>query len=184
MTTKVKIKNTKLSLILGDIVLQKTDAIVNPANTSLMGGGGVDGAIHRAGGKTILFECEQIIRRIGKLNPGQAVITGGGNLKARYIVHTVGPVWYGGSRNEDVVLASSYRESLRLASSYGITSISFPSISTGAYRYPVQLAAKVAINTTLSFLNEETTSLLGINFVLFDENTFNTYATAIDNVIA
>jgi O-acetyl-ADP-ribose deacetylase (regulator of RNase III) len=131
------VNGVTLSVILGDITLQETDAIVNAANSGLMGGGGVDGAIHRAGGPVILEECRRIVARQGRLPEGQAVITAGGRLKARYVIHTVGPVWRGGDRGEADILASAYRESLRTAAEHGLTSVSFPSISTGVYGYPV-----------------------------------------------
>jgi len=179
---EVIIKQTKLSVVQGDITAQSTDAIVNAANSSLMGGGGVDGAIHRAGGTAILEECKQIVARQGRLPTGQAVITTGGNLKARYVIHTVGPVWHGGSRNEADLLASAYRESLKLTSEKNLSSVSFPSISTGAYGYPVAEAAKVAINTVASFLKEETTSLKDVVFVLFDTRTYEAYSSALGEV--
>jgi len=179
---EVVIKQTRLSVTQGDITVQSTDAIVNAANSSLMGGGGVDGAIHRAGGPAILEECKQIVAQQGRLPTGQAVITTGGNLKAKYVIHTVGPVWYGGSRNEADRLASAYRESLKLASEKNLGSISFPSISTGAYGYPVADAAMVAINTVVSFLREETTSLKDVVFVLFDSRTYEAYSSALGEV--
>src|SRR4030043_444356 len=123
------VNQSKLSIIQGDITRQATDAIVNAANSSLMGGGGVDGAIHRAGGSAILNECRQIVSRIGRLDTGKAVITTGGDLEAKYVIHTVGPVWHGGNRGEAELLASAYRESLKLATDYKLKSISFPSIS-------------------------------------------------------
>jgi len=140
------INQTKLSIIQGDITRQATDAIVNAANSSLMGGGGVDGAIHRAGGPAILEECKQIVSRQGRLPAGKAVITTGGNLKAKKVIHTVGPIWHGGSRNEAVLLESAYMECLKVATDHKLASISFPSISTGAYGYPCCLAYWVAIS--------------------------------------
>ena len=178
-TQEVIIKQARLSVAQGDITGQSTDAIVNAANSSLMGGGGVDGAIHRAGGSAILEECRQIVAVQGRLPTGQAVITTGGNLKAKYVIHTVGPVWHGGSRNEADLLASAYRESLKLASEKNLGSISFPSISTGAYGYPVAEAARVAVNTVVSFLKEEATSLKDVVFVLFDSRTYEAYASAL-----
>ena len=180
---EVIIKQTRLSVTQGDITGQSTDAIVNAANPSLMGGGGVDGAIHRAGGPAILEECKQIVARQGRLPTGQAVITTGGNLKARYVIHTVGPVWHGGSRGEADLLASAYRESLKLTSEKNLSSVSFPSISTGAYGYPVAEAARVAINTVVSFLREETTSLKDVVFVLFDSRTYEAYSSALGEVV-
>ncbi|MFC2004580.1 macro domain-containing protein [Chloroflexota bacterium] len=138
--TEISINQSKLSIIQGDITSQVTDAIVNAANSSLMGGGGVDGAIHRAGGPAILEECKQIVAKQGRLPTGQAVITTGGNLKARYVIHTVGPIWHRGDKGEPELLASAYRESLKVAVENNLSSISFPSISTGAYGYPVNQA--------------------------------------------
>jgi O-acetyl-ADP-ribose deacetylase (regulator of RNase III) len=176
------IGNTKIALIQGDITKQTTDAIVNAANSSLMGGGGVDGAIHDAGGSTILEECKKIISRIGKLDPGNAVITTGGNLKVKYVIHTVGPVWHGGRYNEPDILASAYIESLKLAVGYKLGSISFPSISTGAYRYPVSEAAELAIKTVVDFLRKNNTPVKEIVFVLYDAGTYRAYSTALVNL--
>ena len=152
----------------GDITKQTTDAIVNAVNSSLMGGGGVDGAIHRAGGSTILEQCKQIVVKQGRLPTGKAVITTGGNLPAKYVIHTVRPYWQGGISNEAQVLASCYKESLKIAEAKKLSSISFPSISTGAYRYPFDQAAKVALETVISFLKEEAVSLKEVRLVLFD----------------
>lgn len=170
------IDKTKLGLIQGDITKQVTDAIVNAANSSLMGGGGVDGAIHRAGGSAILNECRQIVSRIGRLDTGKAVITTGGDLEAKYVIHTVGPVWHGGNRGEAELLASAYRESLKLATDYKLKSISFPSISTGAYSYPVSEAAEVALNTVIAFLRDGLTFLQEVVFVLYDSRTYHAYS--------
>jgi len=175
------IGNTKLSIFRGDIIEQTTEAIVNAANSSLMGGGGVDGAIHRAGGPAILDECRHIVARQGRLPTGEVVITGGGNLKARFVIHTVGPVWHGGNCGEDELLANAYRESLRVAVENGVQSISFPSISTGAYGYPVERAARVAINTMISFMKEDD-RLTEVVVVLFDERTLRSYITALEEI--
>ncbi len=175
LSSEVIINQAKLSIIQGDITRQATDAIVNAANSSLMGGGGVDGAIHRAGGLAILEECKQIVARQGRLPTGKAVITTGGNLKVSFVIHTVGPVWYGGDKGESDLLASAYRESLKLAAEKGLSSISFPSISTGAYGYPVDKAAEVAIKTVTDFLREQVTSIKEVVFVLFDSVTFAAY---------
>lgn len=172
---KITINNVTISMVQGDITKQTTDAIVNAANSTLMGGGGVDGAIHRAGGPKILEECKKIIAQIGKLPPGQAVITNAGNLNAKYVTHTVGPVWYGGSKDKPGLLAGAYRESLKLAEEMDLKSISFPSISTGAYRYPLDQAAKIAIETVVKFTKEEARSVNEIVFVLFDERTYAAY---------
>lgn len=181
---QVTINQAKLVIMKGDITQQATDAIVNAANSSLMGGGGVDGAIHRAGGPAILEECKQIVSRQGRLPTGKAVITTGGNLKAKYVIHTVGPVWGGGNRGEAELLGSAYRESLRLAAENNLTSVSFPSISTGAYGYPVDEAAKVALGAVISFLRGVTTSVNEVVFVLFDSRTFEAYVSALKDVTA
>jgi O-acetyl-ADP-ribose deacetylase (regulator of RNase III) len=176
---ELKVNKTKLSTIQGDITKQATDAIVNAANPSLMGGGGVDGAIHRAGGPAILDECNKIVARQGRLPTGQAVITTGGNLKARFVIHAVGPIWHGGSGNEGELLRSAYYECLKLAAQNRLASISFPSISTGAYGYPVAEAAKIAVSTVISFLKEQPTSLEEVVFVLFDSRTHQSYLSAL-----
>ncbi len=175
------INQAMLYIIQGDITRQTTDAIVNAANSSLMGGGGVDGAIHRAGGPAILEECKQIVSRQGRLPTGKAVITTGGNLKTKHVIHTVGPIWHGGSQGEAELLASAYRESLKLAAENNLSSISFPSISTGAYGYPVDEASRVALKTVTSFLSE-TTSIKEVVFVLFDVRTLDTYASALQKI--
>jgi len=172
---ELTINKTRLSIVQGDITTQATDAIVNAANPSLMGGGGVDGAIHRAGGPAILEECRQIRAERGRLPTGQAVITTGGKLKARHVIHTVGPVWHGGGQGEADLLASAYRESLKLAVERGLRSISFPSISTGVYGYPVEPAARVALQTVIDFLGQDE-SLAEVVFVLFDSATHRIYA--------
>ncbi len=179
---EVRIDQARLSLIQGDITTQDTDAIVNAANSSLMGGGGVDGAIHRAGGPAILEECKRIVDRQGRLPTGNAVITTGGNLKARFVIHTVGPIWYGGKKGEPGLLASAYRESLKLAAENNLTSVSFPSISTGAYGYPIAQAAGVAIATVASFLKTKPTSVREVVFVLFDSATFQSYQSALGEI--
>jgi O-acetyl-ADP-ribose deacetylase (regulator of RNase III) len=174
---EVTINKTKVSIIQGDITKQDTDAIVNAANSSLMGGGGVDGAIHRAGGPAILEECKKIVAQQGRLPTGKAVITTGGNLKARYVIHTVGPVWHGGG-NESELLKSAYYECLKVATENKLASVSFPSISTGAYGYPVDEAARIAASTVSSFLKEQVTSLKEVVFVLFDSRTYQSYLSA------
>jgi O-acetyl-ADP-ribose deacetylase (regulator of RNase III) len=176
---EVTVNKTKVSMIQGDITKQATDAIVNAANSSLMGGGGVDGAIHRAGGSAILEECKKIVARQGRLPAGQAVITTGGNLKARYVIHTVGPIWRGGGGNEAALLKSAYYECLKAATENKIASVSFPSISTGAYGYPVDEAAEIAAGTVISFLEEQATSLEKVVFVLFDSRTYQSYCSAL-----
>jgi O-acetyl-ADP-ribose deacetylase (regulator of RNase III) len=180
---EVTINKTKVSIIQGDITKQATDAIVNAANSSLMGGGGVDGAIHRAGGPAILEECKKIVANQGRLPTGKAVITTGGNLKAQYVIHTVGPIWHGGSKNESELLKSAYFECLKLATENKLASVSFPSISTGAYGYPVDEAARIAASTVLSFLKEQATSLEEVVFVLFDSRTHESYLSAFQGAI-
>lgn len=181
--TEVTINQVKLRIIQGDITKQSTDAIVNAANPSLMGGGGVDGAIHRAGGPAILDECKQIVSRQGRLPTGKAVITTGGNLKAKYVIHTVGPIWHGGNKGEPELLASAYQESLKVAAENNLNSISFPSISTGAYGYPVSKASKLAIDAVITFfLSHSTTSLKEAVFVLFDSQTFGAYSSALREI--
>ena len=179
---EVTINKTKVSITQGDITKQATDAIVNAANPSLMGGGGVDGAIHRAGGPAILEECKKIVANQGRLPTGKAVITTGGNLKARHVIHTVGPIWHGGIKNESELLKSAYYECLKVATENKLASVSFPSISTGAYGYPVDEAARIAVNTVLSFLKEQATSLKEVVFVLFDSRTYESYSSAFQEV--
>ncbi len=176
------VKQAKLSVVQGDITHQATDAIVNAANSGLMGGGGVDGAIHHAGGPAILEECKQIVARQGRLPAGQAVITTAGNMKAGHVIHTVGPIWHGGSQGEPELLASAYRESLKLAAESNLSSISFPSISTGAYGYPVDKAARIALKTVVSFLSK-TTSIKEVIFVLFDNRTLEAYADTLWDIM-
>ncbi len=180
---EITINQTRLSIIRGDITEQAAAAIVNAANSSLMGGGGVDGAIHRAGGPAILEECQQIVSRQGRLPTGQAVITTGGNLRAKYVIHTVGPVWQGGDRGEAGLLESAYRQSLRLAAEKRLGSIAFPSISTGAYGYPVDKAARVALEAVSSLLKERVTSIKEVVFVLFDSRTLEAYSRALKQIM-
>jgi O-acetyl-ADP-ribose deacetylase len=175
------VNKAKISVVQEDITRQTTDAIVNAANSSLMGGGGVDGAIHRVGGGAILEECIQIVARQGHLPTGQAVITTAGNMKAKHVIHTVGPIWHGGTQNEPMLLASAHRESLKLAAANKLTSISFPSISTGAYGYPVEKAAIIALKEVVTFL-QQTTSISEVVFVLFDARTFDAYKKALEDV--
>jgi O-acetyl-ADP-ribose deacetylase (regulator of RNase III) len=177
------VNRTRLSIIRGDITTQATDAIVNAANPGLMGGGGVDGAIHRAGGSAILEECKQIVAKQGRLPTGKAVITSGGNLTAKHVIHTVGPIWQGGNKGEAALLESAYIESLKLAAEHNLTSVSFPSISTGAYGYPVAEASRVAIKAVVSFLREQLTPIKEVVFVLFDPKTYEAYASALEEVV-
>jgi O-acetyl-ADP-ribose deacetylase (regulator of RNase III) len=165
-----------LQLIKGDITDIEADAIVNAANSSLMGGGGVDGAIHRKGGPKILEECKRIraTEWPDGLPTGKAVITSGGNLKAKYVIHTVGPVWLGGFHVEAELLKQAYKNSLKLAVAKGVKTIAFPSISTGAYGYPVEDASQIAVRTVKEFLEKED-KLERVVFVLFSENDFQVY---------
>jgi O-acetyl-ADP-ribose deacetylase (regulator of RNase III) len=161
----------------GDITRQRTDAIVNAANSSLLGGGGVDGAIHRAGGPAILDACREIVGRIGRLPAGQAVATPGGRLPARYVIHTVGPIWSGGEQREPEALASCHRESIRIADELQLSSIAFPAISTGAYGYPVDQASQVAISSAAEAL-KKAAHVREVRFVLFNSETFIRYSDA------
>lgn len=168
---ELRVGKSKLMIAEGDITREETDAIVNAANSGLRGGGGVDGAIHRAGGPAIMEEC----RNIGSCPTGQAVITTGGNLKAKYVIHTVGPVWSGGNRNEAALLRSAYLESLKLATKKGIKSLSFPAISAGAYGYPLNMAARIALKTAIDYLSDNPDIEL-VRFVLFGKTTYDVFA--------
>ena len=163
-----------IELIKGDITKLKVDAIVNAANSGLMGGGGVDGAIHRAGGPAILEECRKIVAKQGGCKTGEAVITTGGDLPAKYVIHTVGPVWNGGKKNEPTLLANCYKNSLNLAVQNNLSSIAFPNISTGIYGYPKKEAAEIAINTVSEFLKQND-FINKVYFVCFDEENYNYY---------
>ena len=175
-----KIGKTKLSLIRGDITLQETEAIVNAANTSLLGGGGVDGAIHRAGGPKILEECKGIRAKQKGCLTGEAVITTGGNMATEYVIHTVGPVWSGGNLNEEQLLRNAYYNSLNLAKRNNIKSVSFPSISTGVYRFPIDKAARIALATVKEFILEY--NFAEVRFVLFSERDLQIYEGALRKV--
>jgi O-acetyl-ADP-ribose deacetylase len=166
----------QISIIIGDITRQETEAIVNAANTSLLGGGGVDGAIHRAAGKELLEEC----KTLNGCPTGEAKISKGYNLKAKYVIHTVGPVWNGGKYGEKEKLASCYKNSLALAEKNKIRSISFPSISTGVYRFPVAEASKIALKEIKDFLKQKST-IEKVVIVCFDEKTFEAYVRANKN---
>lgn len=177
------VNKTQLALVMGDITEQASDAIVNAANPTLMGGGGVDGAIHRVGGPVILEECKAIRGRLGTLLPtGGAVITSGGNLKAKHVIHTVGPIWHDGKRGEPGLLGDAYRNSLTLAAKEGMASIAFPSISTGAYGYPVEQAARVAVRAVVDFLKDHA-ELGRVVFVLHDRQTLEVYEDALKKVM-
>jgi O-acetyl-ADP-ribose deacetylase len=164
-----------------DITKETTEAIVNAANSSLLGGGGVDGAIHRAGGPSILEECRRIVAKIGNLPAGKAAMTTGGRLPAKYVVHTVGPVYRGGRQNEAATLASCYRECIRVADDHGIRSLAFPSISTGAFGYPVPEAAAIAVRTIVETLSS-CAHLDQVRFVLFDAATCNAYVRSAEKL--
>lgn len=166
-----------ITLKTGDITHESVDAIVNAANSSLMGGGGVDGAIHRAGGSAILDDCKRIRQQRGPLPPGQAVATTGGRLLARHVIHTVGPIWQGGNSGEAQTLASCYGESIRLADELKLITVAFPSISTGAFGYPVHEAADIAVRAVADGL-KQAAHVRQVRFVLFDQSTFDAYAQA------
>jgi O-acetyl-ADP-ribose deacetylase (regulator of RNase III) len=163
-------KPNPIEIVQGDIARLNVEAIVNAANTTLLGGGGVDGAIHRAAGEELLAEC----RTLGGCRPGEAKITRGYQLPADFVIHTVGPVWRGGKRHEPETLANCYRNSLQLASEHGIKTIAFPAISCGAYGYPITEAAQIALKTTQDFLAIDD-RINKVTFVLWDDDTYNTY---------
>ena len=163
-------KGKTIKVVQGDITTIGTEAIVNAANEGLRGGGGVDGAIHRAGGPRLMEEC----RKIGHCATGNAVITSGGNLPAKYVIHTVGPIWYGGTGKEAALLKSAYENSLALAAKRKLKSIAFPSISTGVYGYPIERACPIALNAVLDHL-DTSTSLKEIQFVLFSRRDYDVY---------
>jgi O-acetyl-ADP-ribose deacetylase (regulator of RNase III) len=183
MWNEFKVGKATVRLVRGDITEMDTDAIVNAANSSLMGGGGVDGAIHRRGGPKILQECKKIraMEWSQGLPTGKAVITSAGNLKARHVIHTVGPVWRGGNRGEPELLAQAYQNSLRLAVAKGLKSVAFPSISTGAYGYPVEDACRVALEAVKDFL-EKDDKLDEVVFVLFSEHALEVYADEVRKI--
>ena len=166
----------RLEIILGDITKQTADAIVNAANCSLLGGGGVDGAIHRAAGPELLAEC----RTLNGCETGKAKITKGYRLPAKYVIHTPGPIWHGGSRGEDSLLESCYRSCLCLASENGCKTVDFPSISTGVYHFPLERAAQIAVKTILAYLAEHN-EIERVRMVCFDERTKAAYQKALDD---
>jgi O-acetyl-ADP-ribose deacetylase (regulator of RNase III) len=178
-TFAIDLNGNKVLEFLGpaDITRETADAIVNAANSSLMGGGGVDGAIHRGGGPAILEECKKIVARMGRLPAGQAVITTGGRLSAKHVIHTVGPVYRDGKRGEPALLANCYCESLRVADEHQLESVAFPSISTGAYGYPISEAAQIAVSAVVEGLNS-CRYVRKVRFVLFDATTLNAYLRA------
>ena len=179
-----KVGNARIQLIRGDITEVDVDAIVNAANSTLLGGGGVDGAIHRKGGPKILEECK-LIRATqwpDGLPTGKAVLTSGGNLKAKYVIHTVGPIWLGGFHVESELLKQAYRNSLKLAVQNGIKTIAFPSISTGAYGYPIGEASRVAVGSVKKFLEKED-KIKKVTFVLFSDLDFAVYLRALKDIV-
>jgi O-acetyl-ADP-ribose deacetylase (regulator of RNase III) len=176
-----KVGKTLLSLVQADITQQDTEAIVNAANSSLMGGGGVDGAIHRAGGPKIAEECAAIRKRQGGCPTGEAVITSGGNLKAKYVIHTVGPAWRGGQEGEDNLLRNCYINSLNLAKENNIKSIAFPSISTGVYRFPIKRASIIALQTTIDYIKQND-FFDEVRFVLFSEKDYKIYSESLQSM--
>jgi O-acetyl-ADP-ribose deacetylase (regulator of RNase III) len=167
----------RIELLQGDITSHEADAIVNAANSSLLGGGGVDGAIHRAGGPSILEEC----RRLGGCETGDAKATTAGDLPARWVVHTVGPAWQGGGEGEDTLLASAHRRSLEVASELGARTVAFPAISTGVYRFPVARAARIALGTTAETL-EQHHDIERVTFVLFSDDHLRAFEGALNEM--
>lgn len=176
---QVEINDAMLELVEGDITQQDVDAIVNAANSSLLGGGGVDGAIHRAAGPELLEEC----RKLGGCPTGDAKITRGHRLKARHVIHAVGPVYQGGRRGEEGLLASVYRRALELASENHLSSIAFPAISTGVYGYPMEAAARIAFRTVIDYVNEHPEIKL-VQFVLFGRAAYEVHAQVLERVLA
>lgn len=176
-----KIDFTTFILKKGDITKEETDAIVNAANSSLLGGGGVDGAIHRAGGPAVLEACRKIRSASGSLPTGEAVITTGGNLAAKHVIHTVGPVYRGGNNNEPELLRNAYYNSLKIGAENKIKTIAFPSISTGIYGYPIESAGKIAVETCMDYIKNENHSFKEIRFVTFSEYDFNVYKGIFEN---
>lgn len=175
---QIIVNSTTLSLVKGDITHEETDAIVNAANSRLAGGGGVDGAIHRAGGPKIMEEC----RKIGGCPTGSAVITTGGNLKAKHVIHAVGPIYRDGKQGEDKLLAGAYTKSLELAVKNSIKSIAFPSISTGAYGYPINEAAEIALKTVIDFIKTNKVLSL-VRFVLFSDRDLEVYKQQLEKLV-
>ena len=176
---ETKIGSTVIRLVQGDITQESTDIIVNAANTSLRGGGGVDGAIHRAGGSDILQEC--IEKYPEGCKTGEARITTAGRMAAKYVIHTPGPIWRGGGHNEDDLLANCYRNSLLLATEYGAETIAFPSISTGVYGFPINRASKIALTTVIDTLPDK--SIKEVHFVLFSASDFQVYEKNLAEII-
>jgi O-acetyl-ADP-ribose deacetylase (regulator of RNase III) len=178
MTAKINVGKSTLEVLQGDITLQDTEAIGNAANSALAGGGGVDGAIHRAGGPSLMAELKA---KYKGCPTGSAVITGGGNLKAKYVIHAVGPR-YSGSPKDAGLLTGAYRESLELCSRHNISSVAFPSISTGVYGYPVEEASRIALSTVVDYL-EKRQDIKLVRFVLFDSRTYQVYAATLKQLV-
>lgn len=176
---KTRIHDQTIELVQGDITLQEVDAIVNAANSRLAGGGGVDGAIHRRGGPSMMRETDE--KYPNGCPTGSAVITAAGNLPARHVIHAVGPVWSGGARGEAELLAGAYRRSLELAVENDCRSIAFPALSTGAYRYPLDRAARIALSTAIDFLSNHARPAL-VRFVLFDTGAYGAFAAALEEL--
>ena len=176
---KLKIGDKTIELVEGDVTRQDVDAIVNAANSRLAGGGGVDGAVHRAGGPTIMQETDD--KYPHGCPTGTAVITGAGDLSSRYVIHTVGPVWSGGNRGEAELLEGAYRSSLEMAAAHDCRSVAFPSLSTGAYRYPLDQAARIAISTAIEFLGKHEMPQL-VRFVLFGPGAYGAFAAALEEL--
>lgn len=172
---ELNVKNSTIQLVQGDITKIEVEAIVNAANTSLLGGGGVDGAIHRAGGKAILEECMKIRNQQGGCEVGEAVVTTAGNLPSLYVIHTVGPAWNGGANQEEDKLRNCYRNALTQAEGKGVTSIAFPNISTGIYRYPKDSACSIAVEEVSGYLSKNETNIKRVIFVCFDEENLELY---------
>lgn len=174
-----KINGTIIELLKGDITRLRVDAIVNAAKNSLMGGGGVDGAVHKAGGSEILRECEEIVKRQGGCPTGEAVITTAGNMPSKYVIHTVGPVWKGGYENEKQLLSNCYKNSLNIAVQNGIKSIAFPNISTGIYKFPKKEAGIIAVESVIEFLKNDS-SIENVIFACFGDENYEIYKNLIE----
>ncbi len=180
----MKIRNTEVVIVQGDITRQDAEAIVNAANSSLMGGGGVDGAIHRAGGPSILRECREIRNKQWPdgLPTGEVAVTSAGNLKAKFVLHTVGPVWRGGTKNEENLLRKCYTNTLEICDSRKISSVSFPSISTGAYGYPIEYASRIALEAVKEYIITHETEVKEVRFILFSEPDMKIYEEAAKDI--
>ncbi len=175
---EARINQSVLSLIIGDITKESTDAIVNAANSGLRGGGGVDGAIHRAGGPTIMEEC----REIGSCPTGSAVITSAGLLKAKYVIHAVGPIYRDGRHDEETLLRNAYAACLKLALKHGLKSISFPALSAGAYGYPLRPAARIALETVIEYFTGHP-EIKEVRFVLFSQDTYDAFSGELQSLL-